>query len=381
MNNKNTVLALILLILSLSNQLLVCGSNLFLYTSREIGLIPVDLDGDNIYVRIWEEDLKIGVQSDEINDECLYIGKDLNCDNLMCGDSNNIEYKNKNINRVCNFKIFKPKELNIPTFIESDFPLCKIYNLEDVAEFKNEARNFYHNNLNVCKCLGKNNTKIFSPQMLSNNSNINAGWKLDVIERTNVIPEIYPSNRYIINVRVLVNPGWNFEFALIYKSTNNKLNDHSYSIISFKKDINCYGFPEDESLKIIQSFVFFKYNNYFYQKFSWKSPNLNENTNKFDFKYPINELATTHYYICYYPHYNLNSGHNLGSIYFRLDPEDAAKTFSLFVLIASITPMVIFFLYIIIGTKHKTSIDKLQGFILLENRNNVSLKFFIVDFF
>ncbi|KAH8738771.1 hypothetical protein FG386_000562 [Cryptosporidium ryanae] len=341
------------------------------FKNREIGLIPVNIKGDGVYVRIWEENLRNNESNGRVSNECLYIGANLDCSKLMCRDLNN-GINDKNINEICKFETFKLKELDIPTFIETDFPLCRIYNLKDAADFGDIIRNLHNNNVNICKCLGEEDTKLFSPQMGNKKGNNSGGWKLEVIESAYNIPEIYPSNRYIINVRVLIDPGWNFEFALVYKNLSGKLSDYSYSVVSFKKDINCYGFPEEESLKTLQSFVFFKDNSYIYQKFTWKSPSLNGDSNILNLKYPVNELATTHYYICYYPHYNSNSGHNIGSIYFRLDPEDAAKTFSLLIFIASIAPMLVFFIYIIIGAKHKTNINKLQGFILLENRNNLT---------
>ena len=353
-------------------SILVCGADLFPYKNKEIGTIPIDIDSDDIYMRIWEENLHENGGTEEEYNECIYIGANLDCDNLKCAELNMSNKYTDNTYKICDFEVFKQKELRIPTFIDSDLPLCRVYNLKDVPGIRDKSTG-NASFMSVCKCITSSNMnlKLFSPQMKTNGR----GWKLDIIENSRMIPKIYPSSRYIINVRVLTNPGWDFEFILMYKNMDFKLNQYSRSVISFKKDPNCYGFPEDESLNVLQSFNFVKDDNFVYQKFSWKSRNIRDGNQKLNLKNPVNEFATTHYYICYYNHYNAKSGYNLGSIYFRLDPKDAAKTFSLLLCLVSLVPMLIFFAYVIINSKYKVNINKLQGFILLENRSHVSSHF------
>ncbi|OII73948.1 uncharacterized protein cubi_02750 [Cryptosporidium ubiquitum] len=352
------------------------GARLFPYRNPQVGVIPVSVGSGhgNYVVRIWEE----SVTSDwkrarEERRECLVMGR-----GISCGDSDCKKYmkSEKGVAKVCNYNEFRPENRWIPSFIDVDLPICKVFNLRNAEGIENTLTESLFNSPRACLCFGEEkseNYKILSPPISGDKS---GGWRFELFQDEMEVPKIYPFSRFIVDVRVLVNPGWNFEFVL--SSSSLHINKAAFSIVSLKKDYLCQGFPEDESLQILQPTSLASKGSQLIQTYSWNPRKLNTNIkdNLFDYKFPVNQLTTTHYYICHYYHYNSNSGNLLGSVYFRLNPEDATQTFSLLLLIIIFTPLVLFSIYIIISSKYKTNIEKLQGYILFEDRNQVSSLFF-----
>ncbi|KAH8582384.1 uncharacterized protein ELE39_001040 [Cryptosporidium sp. chipmunk genotype I] len=350
---------------------------LFLYRNPKVGVIPVSVgsgSGDLI-VRIWEESVRSEWEGagEEGRRECLIIGR-----GVSCGDSDCKRYMKdeQGVARVCNYKEFTPENKWIPSFIDSDLPTCRVFDLGNINGIRNTLSESLFNSPRACLCTGGNkseNFKILSPSVSGDDV---GGWRFEVFKDNMEVPKIYPFDRFIVDVRVLVNPGWDFEFVLSTSSL--QINKVAFSIVSLKKNYLCHGFPEDESLQILQPTSLTSKGGQLIQTYSW-SPSKSSNHIKgdlFDYKFPVNQLTTTHYYLCYYHHYNTDSGHLLGNVYFRLNPEDATQTFSLLLLIIIFTPLTFFLIHIIISSKYKTNIEQLQGYVLFEDRNQVSLIFF-----
>lgn len=351
---------------------------LFPYRSPKVGVIPISIGngpGDFI-IRIWEENVTTEWgRSGKERKECLVIGNGIKCKDSEC---KNYMKNRQEIAKVCNYKEFRPDNKWIPSFIDKDLPICKVFSLKNVQGIKNTLSESIFNSPRACLCSEEKkseNSKIINPFVSGDE---NGGWKFELFQDEMEVPKIYPFNRFIVDVRVLVDPGWKFEFALFSNSL--QLNKAAFSIVSLKKDYLCQGFPEDESLQILQPKSLYSKGDQLIQTYLWNPRNFNGHLKggSFDYKFPVNQLTTTHYYICYYHHYNTNSGHLLGNVYFRLNSEDATRTFSLLLLMIIFTPLVLFSIHIIISSKYKTSIEKLQGYVLFEDRNQVSLLLFSI---
>ncbi|KAJ1609538.1 signal peptide and transmembrane domain-containing protein [Cryptosporidium canis] len=347
------------------------GQYLFPYRTPQVGVIPVSVGAEHrdSLIRIWEESVTPSGGGIE-RKECLVVGNGISCGDMEC---RGYLTRSKDVVKICNYTEFSPDNRWIPSFIDEDLPMCKVFNLSSVPEIKSVLSEGLFNSPRACLCSkesGNGNLKVLSP---SSSGDTHGGWRLELFQDDLEIPNIYPFNRFIVDVRVLVNPGWNLEFIL---SSSLKINKAVFSIVSLKKDDLCQGFPEDGSLQILQPTNLDSKGDQLIQTYLWnpKRSYSNSKDDSFDYQFPANQLTTTHYYICYYHHQNSNSGHLLGSVYFRLNPEDAAQTFSLLLLAIIFAPLVLFSIYIVISSKHKTSIDKLQGYVLFENRSQVSLR-------
>lgn len=343
------------------------GQNLFPYRNPQVGVIPVSVRSGrrNSTIRIWEERVEPHeASSKEKKDDCLVIGRGIGCGDLNC---RGYLADDRGVARFCRYMEFRPDNKWIPSFIDEDLPICKVFNLGDVPEMGSILSEGLFSSPSACLCSKENRSNTFRVLSPSISADDSGGWRLEVFQDEMEIPKIHPFNRFIVDVRVLVSPGWNLEFVL---SSSLQLRKAVFSIVSLKKDRLCQGFPEDESLQILQPVSFVSKGGQILQTYSW-NPKKN-GSYLFDYKFPASQQTTTHYYICHYHHYNLNSGHLLGCVYFRLNPEDATQTFSLLLLVIIFTPLVLFTLYIVISSKYKTSIERLQGYILLENRNKVS---------
>ncbi|TRY50472.1 Uncharacterized protein CTYZ_00000667 [Cryptosporidium tyzzeri] len=353
------------------------SSVLFPYRNPKVGVIPISVGNEpgDLIVRIWEENVRLEWErsKEERRGECLIIGKGVSCGDFDCKKYMNDE---QGVAKVCNYLEFTPENKWIPSFIDEDLPICRIFNLGNIVGIRNTLSEYLFNSPRACLCNGEKkseNFKILSPSVSGDDI---GGWKFEIFKDNMEIPKIYPFNRFIVDVRVLVNPGWNLEFVL--SSSSLQISKAAFSIVSLKKDYLCQGFPEDESLKILQPTKLSSKGSHIIQTYSWSpsKSNVYLKDGYFDYKFPVNHQTTTHYYLCYYHHYNSNSGHLLGNVYFRLNPEDATQTFSLILLIIIFTPLILFSIHIIISSKFKTSIEKLQGYILFEDRNKVSSLFF-----
>ncbi|KAF7457836.1 hypothetical protein HWI79_1612 [Cryptosporidium felis] len=346
----------------------VCGftssrsSNLFPYWNQEVGVIPVSVGKgtEGPVIRIWE-----GIPEEKrVDKRCLLVGKGISCGNSTCERFWGRKFE-EGVHVECDFEEFRPRESEIPTFIDKELPASRVFDLRSAPGIGKDPKGVF-GPLRVCYCLGRDSSEglILSPPTSSDFG----GWRLEIFPDGLEVPRLYPFNRFIVDVRVLLNPGWNLEFGL-KSSLSAKI--ASFSVASLKKDSLCQGFPEEEALKVLQPTGSASGNGLLLQSFSW-NPNNDLEGQKFDYKFPVNHLSTAHYYICFYHHHNSRSGHNIGSVYFRLSSEDGIRAFSLLLLILIFTPLIMLSLYIVIGSKHKTSIEKLQGYILFENRSQRS---------
>lgn len=345
-----------------------CGEEqLFPYRNPYIGVIPVSVGNgskDSV-IRIWEESVEPrGTSSREEKEECLVIGRGIGCGDLDCRDH---LAGSRGVARICKYGEFRPDNKKIPSFIDEDLPTCRIFDLRDVSGVGDILSEGLFSSPRACLCSEEGRSGTFRVLSPSVSADDRGGWRLEVFRNELEVPKIHPFNRFIVDVRVMVNPGWNLEFTL---SSSLQLRKAALSVVSLKKDRLCQGFPEDESLQILQPVSLESKGSQVLQTYSW-NPNKSGD-GLFDYKFPANQQTTTHYYICHYHHHNSNSGHLIGNIYFRLNPEDAIQTFSVILLVIIFTPLALFVIYIVISSKHKTSIDKLQGYILLENRSQVS---------
>ncbi|KAL7066758.1 hypothetical protein ACR3K2_27690 [Cryptosporidium serpentis] len=332
------------------------------------GKIPLSLQDKELYIRFWE------YYENEKNynnkNVCLIIGNKLECNNKIC---NGIHYNNHM--KVCNssFGLEPILNISIPSFINKydGTPRIFIIDKEQISLF-----NSIYKNLTICRCPIISNIDEISPA-ISRSSN---GWKLEIIDETSnnlFIPKIGIENRFIVDTRVLINPGWNLEFTL---EGSKKQGFTLYSLISLKKDPNCFGFPEYNSLYIITPIQRMDYINddHLILLFKWEVKRFND-SNIFDYIFPVNSNSTTHYYLCYYKHYNNFVGQKIGTVYFRLDPIDSARSFSLVIFFIICLPIVFVGLFICINTKHKTNREQLQRLIIWKHREQIQNQLMILS--